>query len=85
MVHTKDRGKVWAVVILLIVALAVLVAPRPAVASVNEVCLPQAKYCIPYRLGEYWQENGGLAIFGLPISPYILETDPDTGRTTMFQ
>ena len=58
---------------------------RPAAASTNEVCVPQAKYCIPGRLGQYWQENGGLPIFGMPMSAPALETYPDTGHTYMIQ
>ncbi|HZG69206.1 MAG TPA: hypothetical protein VEZ12_20905, partial [Herpetosiphonaceae bacterium] len=52
-------------IMVLALGLALLAALPAARASENEVCLPTVSYCIPGRLGQYWQQNGGLAIFGL--------------------
>ena len=72
-------------VMVLTLGLALLAALPAARASENEVCLPTAEHCIPGRLGQYWQQNGGPPIFGLPISAPALETDPDSGRTGQVQ
>jgi Tol biopolymer transport system component len=32
-------------------------------------CFEETGYCIDGRIGEYWEQNGGLPVFGLPIGP----------------
>jgi len=32
-------------------------------------CFPETGYCIAGRLREYWEGNGGLPVFGYPITP----------------
>ncbi len=79
--HSTTRRLIMA----LALGLALLAALPAARASENEVCLPTANYCIPGRLGQFWQQNGGLPIFGNPISAPALETDPHSRRTGQIQ
>ncbi len=44
------------------------VAP-PEPPSANARCFEETGYCIDGRIGEYWEQNGGLPVFGLPITP----------------
>jgi hypothetical protein len=42
-------------------------------------------YFVSQALAEYWRENGGLRIFGYPISDRRQETDEETGETYIAQ
>ncbi|MFP4438894.1 MAG: DUF5050 domain-containing protein [Chloroflexaceae bacterium] len=37
--------------------------------SANARCFEETGYCIDGRIREYWEQNGGLPVFGLPIGP----------------
>lgn len=37
--------------------------------SANARCFEATGYCIDGRIREYWEQNGGLTVFGLPIGP----------------
>lgn len=51
-------------------ALALLLLPAlPAEAQAGERCFPQTGYCISGAIRAYWERNGGLPVFGYPISP----------------
>lgn len=45
-------------------------------------CFPETKLCIDGRFGEYWEQQGGLPVFGLPISA---ETTAGALRTQTFE
>jgi sortase (surface protein transpeptidase) len=38
-------------------------------AQADRRCFRQTGYCIAGRLREYWEQNGGLSVFGFPITP----------------
>ena len=42
-------------------------APQPAHAE--QRCFVETNQCIDGRIREFWEKNGGLAVFGLPIAP----------------
>jgi hypothetical protein len=44
-----------------------LMLPLPAYAA--ERCFAETGYCIDGRIRSYWEQNGGLPVFGLPIGP----------------
>jgi hypothetical protein len=44
-------------------------APAPAQPTANARCFEETGYCIDGRIREYWEQNGGLPVFGLPIGP----------------
>jgi hypothetical protein len=64
-----------------------LIASMPPVpaAAADEVCFTQTNQCISGRFRTFWEQNGGLAIFGYPITPARNEVNPDTGKTYLTQ
>lgn len=41
----------------------------PALAQTSERCFPETGYCIAGRIRTFWEQNGGLPVFGFPITP----------------
>ncbi|WP_026370173.1 hypothetical protein [Kallotenue papyrolyticum] len=56
----------------------------PAIAA-DARCFPQTGQCISGRFREVWEQSGGIAIFGLPITAAQSERSPDTGKTYLMQ
>jgi len=46
---------------------------------------PQTNKTISGKFLKYWRENGGLTIFGYPITEAQPEVDPETGKTFLIQ
>ena len=67
--------KIWSILLLLVIMSASLITTRPATAQTS----------IDGRFGAYWQEHGGLPIFGLPISSQSFEANLDTGNRKLTQ
>jgi hypothetical protein len=65
-------------IVLLIGLLSVAVQPVQAA----ERLFPETGWRVEGRLLEYWNDNGGLPVFGLPIGPQQAETTPE-GRFTI--
>jgi hypothetical protein len=38
-------------------------------AQPSQRCFPETSFCIAGRIREFWEENGGLPVFGFPIGP----------------
>jgi len=43
-------------------------------AQPGERCFPETGACISGRIREFWEQNGGLAVFGFPLGPQQQET-----------
>ncbi|CAA9356166.1 MAG: hypothetical protein AVDCRST_MAG93-7369 [uncultured Chloroflexia bacterium] len=71
---------IYVVCILAIVGLA-----ATPVAAQPERCFAETGYCISGRFLNYWEQNGGLAVFGYPTTRASNEVNPDTGRTYLTQ
>src|SRR5918911_1401083 len=41
----------------------------PAAAQTDQRCFPETNECIAGRIREFWEQNGGLTVFGFPITP----------------
>ncbi|MBX6753651.1 MAG: trypsin-like serine protease, partial [Thermorudis peleae] len=63
---------------------ALQVAAQPSQPSSNPACVyfPQTQHNLCYGFRAYWQQFGGLAIFGYPITEEY--TDPTTGYVTQW-
>jgi len=59
----------WLAPLLVLSALAAL--PAPAAAQDRTRCFPETGYCISGPFLDYWERNGGLAVFGYPIGPLV--------------
>ncbi|MBA3469639.1 MAG: hypothetical protein H0T53_08340 [Herpetosiphonaceae bacterium] len=68
-----------ALVVLVIISLFV----RPQLVAAHEVCFPSEKtsYCLSDPFSDYWESNGGLPVFGYPITAPASEVNADTGQT----
>jgi hypothetical protein len=57
--------------LLLVLALLALwlVPDAQAAPPAAQICFREVPDCIEGRFAEYWQQNGGLAVFGLPLGP----------------
>jgi hypothetical protein len=45
-----------------------LIPPQYVNAQVNRSCFNETGFCIEGRIKEYWEQNGGLVVFGFPIT-----------------
>jgi len=77
MLHWKSYRK-GAVLVALLLTLAA-VGPRYAAAQASS-CFPETGFCIGGRFAQYWQQNGGLAVFGYPTGNELTEG----GRTVQY-
>jgi photosystem II stability/assembly factor-like uncharacterized protein len=48
-------------------------APTPTAHPANERCFAETDHCISGRIAEYWEQHGGVAVFGYPITPLQIE------------
>ncbi|HET9223216.1 MAG TPA: hypothetical protein VFO07_11970, partial [Roseiflexaceae bacterium] len=61
------------IVFALLAMLGLAVGAR-AQAQSDQLCFPQTGQCISGRIRTFWEENGGLPVFGYPITPQRAET-----------
>jgi hypothetical protein len=60
--------------------------PVSTQAQSGERCFAETGFCVSGRLLQYWEQNGGLPVFGLPITPQREETIGDwTGQVQWFE
>src|SRR5690349_24904898 len=70
------------IILLLLLALPAQAAPPSAPA---DICFPQVPDCISGRFAQYWRDNGGLPVFGLPLSAASKQRTGDTPITYLVQ
>src|SRR6266550_3275184 len=68
---------------LVLLATLLISGARVGRASSEDITFPQTGFTLSDAHGflGYWQEHGGLAQFGYPISPEAVEVSPTNGRT----
>jgi hypothetical protein len=54
-------------------------------AQEDERCFPETGQCISRRFREFWEQNGGLAVFGYPLTPAEERVNADDGQTYLTQ
>lgn len=57
----------------------------PALAQSAEQCFTETQQCVNGRFREYWNQNGGLPVFGFPITAAADEQNRDTGQSYLTQ
>lgn len=66
--------------------ISVAVMPPRLQAQTDQHCFTETRYCIEGRIREFWEQNGGLPVFGLPISPQQAEElDGQVLQTQWFE
>jgi hypothetical protein len=60
--------------VLTLLVLAASVPAQVSSAQSDERCFAETGYCISGRIREFWEQNGGLPVFGLPIGPQQEQT-----------
>jgi hypothetical protein len=63
--------------------LIIATAPAGTSAQTSQRCFPETGFCIEGRIREFWEQNGALPVFGLPITP--LQQELIEGRPLMVQ
>ncbi|MBC8077771.1 MAG: hypothetical protein H7Y32_16975 [Chloroflexales bacterium] len=73
--------------LLAILALGLLVPVAGASAQTGTRCFPETGQCISGPIRAYWEQNGGLTVFGYPTTPQQVETIEGTwtGPTQWFE
>jgi len=64
--------------------LSLLAYATPAEAAVTQFCFPQVPDCLTSRFATFWRDNGGLSVFGLPLSPTKSEKVGDQRFRTQY-
>src|SRR5688500_1706466 len=75
------------VIVSALLLLIALITPQTSEAQANPRCFPETGKCISGAIRAYWEQNGGLAVFGYPITDLATETNAEgfTGPTQWFQ
>jgi LPXTG-site transpeptidase (sortase) family protein len=68
---------------LILALLLAALMPAPLVAAPDERCFSATGFCIAGSIRRYWEANGGLAVFGYPLTP--LQRETVEGRTLEVQ
>jgi len=63
----RGRLRAYVAVPIAVVALLLAVVPQSASAQTAQRCFTETNFCISGRIREFWEQNGGLPVFGLPL------------------
>lgn len=74
------------IVVTLLTGMVLIGTALQASAQTAQRCFPETNQCISGSIRAYWEEKGGLAVFGYPITALRTETVGDwTGQAQWFQ
>jgi heat shock protein HslJ len=83
------RVRVFLALIVTLPLLGAIAALTPAAARAQsgERCFEETGFCISGTIRGYWEQNGGLAVFGLPLGPEqpVVGEDGVTRQTQWFE
>lgn len=68
---------------IVVVVMILSMLPMRSVQAQNRICFTEVPDCIEGRFAEYWQQHGGLPVFGFPITP-VFEQEVE-GRVRKVQ
>ncbi len=60
------------------------IAPPPLPAKVGEIYFPETGHSLRGEFKNYWERNGGLAVFGFPLSEEFTEQTPEGTFTVQY-
>lgn len=64
----------WTARFIALLGLIAVALPAGTQAQADQRCFPETGYCIAGEIRAFWEQNGGLPIFGFPIGPEQEET-----------
>lgn len=79
------RIRVWLVILAVLGVGAGIVPAAPASAADDTQYFKETRHSVSGTFLQYWRNNGGLDIYGYPISDPQNEVDPETGKTFLTQ
>lgn len=84
MIRPRQYGIIcWLLLALLLIT---SIPPRQLQAQTAQRCFSETGFCIEGRIREFWEQNGGLPVFGYPLSPQQAETiEGKTLQTQWFE
>ncbi len=83
---TYVKGRYWLAVTLLVLSLGLGSLGSASLARAEDSrYFPETGQTLSGKFLDYWQSNGGLPIFGYPISAAQNQLDPETGKTFLTQ
>lgn len=62
----KDKSMRMRVLVAVVIVLSIWIQ-QTLVRAANAQCFPETGFCINGRIKEFWEQNGGLPVFGYPI------------------
>ena len=77
--------QIFMVIVLLMSVLPAIPPATYATSSIPKLCFAQTGQCIDEPFQSYWQQNGGLPVFGYPITAPREELNRDTGQRYLTQ
>jgi hypothetical protein len=60
-------------------------AQPPYESTPTRAYFPETKHTLSAEFLQYWQANGGLAVFGYPLSEPFMEVSKDNGKVYLVQ
>jgi hypothetical protein len=69
MVFARGRLNGMLACAILLFSLALAALPQVGYAQTEQRCFAETGFCISGRIREFWEQNGGLPVFGYPIGP----------------
>ena len=68
--------------VVMVTVIGLLIAGFPRSALAHELCFAdKTPFCLQEPFSDYWEDNGGLPVFGYPITAAAPEANRDTGQT----
>ena len=77
------RGRLAFIVLVVLIGATMLMSVRPVAAA--STYFPETQHNLLDPMHPYWNANGGLPVFGYPISEAVAETNRDTGTAYLTQ
>src|SRR5690349_21492178 len=86
MPHSRFVRRLILALLLGIISLSSVFQAQPTSAALRQRCFSETGYCVSGPILAYWERNGGLPVFGFPISSLNTETVEDwRGPVQWFQ
>ena len=80
-----DLLRYWRALLALLLGVLLAAPAAQTIHAADERCFPETGQCISGPFRRYWEQNGGLAVFGYPISSPKNELNHESGQTFLAQ